>query len=49
MAELQRYESTNSQHQYGKFMYSLEEMGIDRARMERRLAPYIQRFYNRPG
>jgi len=49
MAELQRYESANSQHQYGKFMYSLEEMGIDRTRMERRLAPYMQRFYNRSG
>jgi hypothetical protein len=46
MVQLHAYEDANIQHQYGKFVYSLEEMGIDRARMERRLAPYMQRFYS---
>ena len=41
------WEDENSQHRYGKFEYTIAEMGVDRARMEARLEPYMQRFYHR--
>ena len=42
---MQDWEHTNGQHKFGKFEYTIEEMGVDRARMEARLEPYMQRFY----
>ena len=41
------WEIKNSQHKYGKFDYTVEETGIDRARMEANMGAYMQRFY--PG
>ncbi|TAM68263.1 sulfotransferase [Mycobacterium sp.] len=44
-AAIRDWEATNRQHKYGRFEYSLEEMGVNRVRMETELAPYLQRFY----
>jgi hypothetical protein len=43
-AAIRDWENNNRQHKYGRFEYSLDEMGIDRDRMETKLAPYLQRF-----
>jgi hypothetical protein len=42
---MQAWETANSQHKFGRFEYTIEEMGVDRARMEARLQPYMQKFY----
>jgi hypothetical protein len=39
------WEQANAQHKYGRFEYTLEEMGVDRDRMESGLAPYMDRFF----
>ena len=44
---MQDWETKNNQHKYGKFDYTVEETGIDRARMEANMGAYMQRFY--PG
>jgi Sulfotransferase family len=44
-AAIRDWETSNGQHKHGRFEYSIEEMGIDRDRMETELAPYLQRFY----
>jgi hypothetical protein len=43
---MQAWETKNSQHKFGKFEYTIEEMGVNRARMEARLQPYMQKFYS---
>ena len=40
------WEATNSQHQHGKFVYSVEDSGIDREAYEASLQPYFDRFPN---
>jgi hypothetical protein len=39
------WEQANSQHKLGKFEYTLEEAGIDRAAFEASIKPYMTRFY----
>jgi hypothetical protein len=41
---IEDWEATNSQHKEGKFVYSVEDSGIDRAAFERSLQPYLDRF-----
>lgn len=45
LTAMNAWEAANQQHSRGRFDYSLEEMGVDRDRMEHALAPYLQRFY----
>ena len=42
---MRAWETANSQHKYGKFEYDVEEMGVDRVRMETNLEPYMNRFF----
>jgi len=43
------WERDNSQHKFGKFEYTIEEMGVNRARMEAKLQPYMKKFYATAG
>jgi len=44
-ARMLAWEQEHRQHKLGKFDYTIEEMGVDRGRMEAKLAPYMQKFY----
>jgi len=44
-ARMLAWEQHHSQHKLGKFNYTVEEMGVNRARMETKLRPYMQKFY----
>ena len=43
--QMEVWMAENKQHKFGNFEYTIEEMGVDRARMETRLEPYMHRFY----